>query len=714
MKLQRILLPSCGFLFLSLSFFLSSARAEAFAEWDNEKLVLDNGAIRRVVSFGKEGSGISTISLKLVGCENEFVHSGSREFCLEIDGRSLDGSRKWELAGCKPASCELKGRGAAVTLRGVKQNTADIEIELTYLLYPGLPVIRKKLSVRNTGRKDIRLEAVDVENLFLAWGTVGSWIITDYARYRRLGSYIGNWDDPAVIVHDIGDRRGIVLGNEAPGITKRTTAYADLEGRSVSIGLTHPDQDYPFRKWLKPGESWVSPWVFITLYNNSTEPQAVVNGPVNDFVRRHMGIRLAAIEEKPVFVYNTWNPFRFDVSDSLVYQLAEAAAECGVEEFIIDDGWQTNYGDWEIDRSKFPNGLKPVFDHIKSLGMKPGLWLCLATAGPESKVFQEHPEWFVRGRDGKPANLHSRAKNKITACLSTGWYDYIKSVILNLVREHGLAYVKLDFAIAHGAYVYDKSNAGCYAQDHPLHRDREESFLVIYRRCMQLFDDLHHEAPELFIDCTYETWGAYHLVDYALVKHAEGDWLSNIEEKTPYGSLRVRHLAWWRSPAIPAAALVIGNLSLDDPGRELELLSLAGTLPIMLGDPRKVPPENRRKLKHWADWMRSMQEKHDYMLFRQDLAGFGKPHEGHWDGWARINNDTHSGGIIGVFRQGAVEKERTVTVPGLDPEREYIVRRGPGGGKVTSLSGLDLAEKGFRVSLPELYDAALFEIESAQ
>ncbi|MEJ0104550.1 MAG: alpha-galactosidase [Bacteroidota bacterium] len=53
--------------------------------------------------------------------------------------------------------------------------------------------------------------------------------------------------------------------------------------------------------------------------------------------------------------------------------LAKAAAAAGMKEFVIDDGWESNFGDWEIDTKKFPNGLKPVFDYIKSLGMKPGL-----------------------------------------------------------------------------------------------------------------------------------------------------------------------------------------------------------------------------------------------------------------------------------------------------------------------------------------------------
>ena len=97
----------------------------------------------------------------------------------------------------------------------------------------------------------------------------------------------------------------------------------------------------------------------MTIRDNGFE---VVDGTVNDFMRLHMVPQIVRREDKPVFVYNTWNPFRTFVSDSLVREVARAAADCGVMEFIIDDGWQVNsgggtsadawgnnYGDWLVD-----------------------------------------------------------------------------------------------------------------------------------------------------------------------------------------------------------------------------------------------------------------------------------------------------------------------------------------------------------------------------
>ena len=112
--------------------------------------------------------------------------------------------------------------------------------------------------------------------------------------------------------------------------------------------------------------------------------------------------------------------------------------------------------------------------------------------------------------------------------------------------------------------------------------------------------------------------GALQMIDFDMCKHAEGNWLSNFYSPAPLGSSRVRQMSWWRTPAIPAAALVIGNQQLDDPNIELSIMSLAGSFPIFLGDPRKLSKEQSNNIKSWADWLRKMQDRYDYMMYRQD------------------------------------------------------------------------------------------------
>jgi alpha-galactosidase len=232
-----------------------------------------------------------------------------------------------------------------------------------------------------------------------------------------------------------------------------------------------------------------------------------------------------------------------------------------------------------------------------------------------------------------------------------------------------------------------------------------------YERVWQLFDELHTAKPNLFIDFTFEAAGGLQLIDYAMLKHAEGDWLSNFNGPGEKIDLRIRNMAWWRSPSIPATALVIGNPEMQDSLWELHLKSLAGALPIMLGDPRKLSPGDLVKYRAYADWLQLMDRRYSTMTYRQDLPGFGEPMEGMWDGFQRINRETKAGGIIGVFRQGSAELSRWVTVQGLDPNRTYLVKE-MDGTIIAIATGKELDGVGFQVSLKQFYDGRLFEVSA--
>ena len=149
---------------------------------------------------------------------------------------------------------------------------------------------------------------------------------------------------------------------------------------------------------------------------------------------------------------------------------------------------------------------------------------------------------------------------------------------------------------------------------------------------------------------------------------------------------------------------------MNDPGFEFGLKSLIGTLPIVLGDPRKIPEDKRKTIHQWSTWMQEMQERYDYMSYRKDLPGFGEPKEGCWDGWQRINFQTMAGGIFGVFRQGALEDSRTVFLKDLKPDEDYVIRSAPSGELVFRAKGDELMLKGFPVKMEEKYDAKIFEV----
>ena len=54
--------------------------------------------------------------------------------------------------------------------------------------------MRKTLKVTNLGNEELRLEAVNVEDVSMSLNPVESWVMHKYARYKTFGSYIGNWE----------------------------------------------------------------------------------------------------------------------------------------------------------------------------------------------------------------------------------------------------------------------------------------------------------------------------------------------------------------------------------------------------------------------------------------------------------------------------------------------------------------------------------------
>ena len=708
-------------LFALFYFIHLVAVAQKFASWNGQVVVLDNSFVRKELVISNDS--IYTNYLKLNNSDLNFCTNQSQEFSFLIDSKSYNGTSGWALINFTAAKDDHQGNGVTINLKGTKE-LVGIELAVTYLLYPGLPVIRKQISIINKSHKEIMLESLDVDKLIVDFSYVESVVYTNYGRQKHLSTYVGDWDDPILVVHSYQKNAGILLGNEAPGVLKRISYNTSMN--DANIGLTHTDDKYPFRKYIRAGDKWASPRTFIIPYINSLDPWQVINTSLATFQRKNMGLRIFEIKNRPSLMYNNYIPFFDKFNDSLLTEVTKATAECGVKQFEIDWGWQTlltgyknadysstQVGDWIVDKRKFPDGLPSFFKKTSKLGMEPGLWLSIGSAVDSSAVLMKHPEWSIKNKAGKTANIHSYYDIDMkTMCFGTDWKKYIKQQLIDLVKENGLKYLKLDYSVATSAYINEYENAGCYASDHPYHKDRSESFIVIYERLFDLFDELHKELPDLYIDCTFETAGKMQLIDYAFCEHAEGNWLTNIVEDFPVGAFRIRNLAWWKSPVIPASSLIIGDLQINSPDFIQELKTLIGTFPITCGDPRKLSTLKKAEIKVWADWIHRMQKIYNYDLFRQDLPGFGEPVEGNWDGWARINTDTKEGGIIGVFRQGSLDDVRTVSIKGLDRNRIYSIKLAPFNKILFMMTGKALEEKGFKVKMDKNYDGKLFEITS--
>ena len=138
-----------------------------------------------------------------------------------------------------------------------------------------------------------------------------------------------------------------------------------------------------------------------------------------------------------------------DIQENL-RSLGQLKDQIPLEIIQIDDGFQTQIGDWFSFNPGFPDGVAPLASEIKDDGFVPGLWLAPFIMHPKSKLANEHPQWILRDRLGRPVNA-GFLWNTFTRALDLthpGAREYVRGVIHSAAKEWGFSYLKLDFLYA--------------------------------------------------------------------------------------------------------------------------------------------------------------------------------------------------------------------------------------------------------------------------
>ena len=146
---------------------------------------------------------------------------------------------------------------------------------------------------------------------------------------------------------------------------------------------------------------------------------------------------------------NTWEAVYFATDLDHLKRLADTAASIGVERFVLDDGWfgsrrddHRGLGDWQVSADVWPDGLGPLVDHVKGLGLEFGLWFEPEMVNLDSDVARAHPEWVLaarwRARRCRPAA--STCSTSRTPMRST----YVLEAMSAVIGEYAVDFVKWD------------------------------------------------------------------------------------------------------------------------------------------------------------------------------------------------------------------------------------------------------------------------------
>lgn len=208
----------------------------------------------------------------------------------------------------------------------------------------------------------------------------------------------------------------------------------------VSMGIN----PHLFEWKLNQNESFETPEAVLTFSDKGFNG---MSHNMHDFVNWHIVRGQWKGRERPV-LFNNWEATFFDFNEGKLLQLARSAKNLGAELFVLDDGWfgernsdEAGLGDYNVNKKKFPRGMKAFADKIREMGMDFGLWFEPEMINPDSDLYRAHPEYAVRNPGKKP--VLGRNQMILDLC-NKEVRDYIVENVSRILDDVGVSYVKWD------------------------------------------------------------------------------------------------------------------------------------------------------------------------------------------------------------------------------------------------------------------------------
>ncbi len=451
------------------------------------------------------------------------------------DNETRDGTRRG-------FSARLRLTGSQATERSASISTADAQLGLTVVTEVtlhdgGLLELRHRLT--NDGGTDYALEELAA---VLPVGPEATEILDLTGRWcrerhpQRHGVQQGTWLRSARHGRT-GHDSSLLLAAGSPGFGNRQgkvwathfawsgdhEAYLDsvADGRTVlgasellgSGGIV-----------LAPGESYVTPALFAAYSSGG------LDGISSAFYAWFRGRAKHPSTPRPV-VLNTWEAVYFNHDLTVLTALADAAADLGVERFVLDDGWfrhrrddHAGLGDWYVDPKVWPEGLHPLIDAVTARGMEFGLWVEPEMINTDSDAARAHPDWI--SGPGSRLPIQWRHQQVLDLVNPQAW-QYIYDRLDALLSEYRISYLKWD-------QNRDLSEMG-HAGGPSVH----EQTLAAYR----LLDALRAAHPDVEIE-SCSSGGAR--VDLGILERTERIWASDCND-----ALERQTIQRWTSMVVP-------------------------------------------------------------------------------------------------------------------------------------------------------------------
>ena len=553
----------------------------------------------------------------------------------------------------------------------LSDTVAKLRVDVRLSLCPESDVLTLQTSITNLGAS-----ALDVQ-----WLAAATLPLPGQAS--QVCSYAGQHNHEFLLQTDtLGrslwrreNRRGRTSHDCFPGAVVTTPGSTEHNGlvfgahlawsgnHTQSIEWLHDGQyQWQLGEWLAPGEGLLAPGQSLTTPEVVASCSAKgLNGLAANFhteLRKRMNWPDGKMRPRPVHL-NTWEAFYFDLKPADVMALASAAAELGVERFVLDDGWfqgrdhdRAGLGDWWTDNTKFPDGLAPLAAHVNALGMEFGLWVEPEMVNPDSDLFRAHPDWAlqINGR------ALITARNQLVLNIAhPPAAEYLFEKLSALLRDLPIRYLKWDHNrdLTTAALAGGMGAAGYRAQVHAVYA---------------LLDRLRATHPDVEIESCSGGGGR---IDFAMLRHTHRVWGSDCIDALSRVDIQ-RGFGQFFPPEILGSH--IGTAPAHTTGRSQSLafraaVAMTGHLGVEL-DVRHLDPVVRKQLGVWIGRYKAWRDQiHHGQVWRGEGADSLV--------WQAHGDEAAHDLLLFVFRTAPSSHRYTppLQLPMLDANARYRVQQ---------------------------------------
>ena len=554
----------------------------------------------------------------------------------------------------------------------LKDSVTGVTLRLLYTLFAQDGILARSAQFVNEGKQSVHLTAamslcMDLPDCNYEWMQFsGAWARERHLITRKL--------EPGIV--SVDSRRGNSSHNHNPFVILKRPDTNEYQGEAIGFSLVYSGNflaqaetdthettrvllgihPMGFDWKLEPGESFQTPEAVMayTAHGLNSLSQAYHRLYQKRLARGYWRDR-----ERPV-LNNNWEATYFNFTEDRLVQIASKAKECGVELFVLDDGWfgqrssdNAGLGDWTANPERLPNGITGLAQRIEDLGMKFGLWFEPEMVSEDSDLYRNHPDWAV----GVPGRKPCLSRGQLILDFSRkDVQDYIIEQIFDLLDGIPVTYVK-----------WDCNRAICDKFSRMLDSSRQGEFshryvLGLYR----VLEELTERFPKILFESCSGGGGRF---DAGMLFYTPQIWASDTTDAIE--RLSIQYGASFGYP-VSVMGTHVSMVPNHQTGRVTPLstkgcMAMAGTFGYEL-DIDKLTQEEKAEIKEQTDVFK----KHYDLIQHGDYYRISSPLEGTCTVWEIADPSGGEALVSAVYHHVQANPVPVrVKVQGLKDEADY-------------------------------------------